>query len=173
MRFMRTFIFAMMLLFCANLFVSSTVFAAGEPDARKVTKVEFNKGGVQPGASSTKGWTGQEVAGAIAGSLTTAAILTGVAVATGGVGLLALGIGSIMGYGVFKTVTAGKSTSTYDNILASFYGMNDGSWFSPVFNTLFNSINELVVRVNDNLGGSVVTILGLLLAFYILFTVMK
>jgi hypothetical protein len=171
MRSLRIFIFSIMLLFCANLFVSSTVFAAGEPDARKVTKVEFNKGGVQPGASSTKGWTGQKVAGAIAGAATTAAILTGVAVATGGIGLLAVGIGAAMGWGVFKTIA--PEECSFNDILKSFYGMSDGSWFSPVFNTLFNSINELVVRVNNNLGGSIVTILGLLLAFYILFTVTK
>jgi hypothetical protein len=171
MRSLRIFIFSIMLLFCANLFVSSTVFAAGEPDARKVTKVEFNKGGVQPGASSTKGWTGQKVAGAIAGAATTAAILTGVAVATGGIGLLAVGIGAALGWGVFKTIA--PEECSFNDILKSFYGMSDGSWFSPVFNTLFNSINELVVRVNNNLGGSVVTILGLLLAFYILFTVTK
>lgn len=171
MRSLRIFIFSIMLLFCANLFVSSTVFAAGEPDARKVTKVEFNKGAVQPGASSTKGWTGQKVAGAIAGAATTAAILTGVAVATGGIGLLAVGIGAALGWGVFKTIA--PEECSFNDILKSFYGMSDGSWFSPVFNTLFNSINELVVRVNNNLGGSVVTILGLLLAFYILFTVTK
>ena len=161
MRFIRTFIFAMMLLFCANLFVSSTVFAAGEPDARKVTKVEFNKGGVQPGASSTKGWSGQKVAGAIAGAATTAAVLTGVAIATGGIGLLAVGIGAALGWGVFKSIA--PEECSFNDILRSFYGMSDGSWFSPVFNTLFNSINELVVRVNNNLGGSVVTILSLLL----------
>ena len=171
MRSLRIFIFSIMLLFCANLFVSSTVFAAEEPDARKVTKVEFNKGAVQPGASSTKGWTGQKVAGAIAGAATTAAILTGVAVATGGIGLLAVGIGAALGWGVFKTIA--PEECSFNDILKSFYGMSDGSWFSPVFNTLFNSINELVVRVNNNLGGSVVTILGLLLAFYILFTVTK
>ena len=66
-----------------------------------------------------------------------------------------------------------SSLSTYDRISATFYSIGNGSWFSPVFNMLFNSTNSLVAQVNTNLSGQIITILTLLLAFYILFTVTK
>ena len=66
-------------------------------------------------------------------------------------------------------------SSAFDRIVAAFYsvGGSNGSWFSPIFNTLFNATNRLVKQVNDNLGQDIITILSLLLAFYILFTVTK
>lgn len=161
MRSLRIFLFGLILLFVSSFFVQTSVFAADNPTARKVTDVEYAGGAKVAAGSSTTGWNWKKVAAV------GAATVVGGAVAwfTGGL------LGAAAGLATYNKLK--PEECSFNDILNSFYSLNDGTWFGPVFNTLFNSINQLVVAVNENLGSDIVTILSLLLAFYILFTVTK
>ncbi len=161
MRSLRVFLFGLMFLFAACVVVQTPAFAADNPTARKVTNVEYAGGAKVAAGASTTGWTWKKAAAV------GAAVVIGGAVTwlTGGLFGAAAGLAT---YNALK-----PEECSFNDILNSFYSLNDGTWFGPVFNTLFNSINQLVVATNENLSGSVVLILSLLLAFYILFTVTK
>lgn len=83
-------------------------------------------------------------------------------------------IGAALGAAIGRSVANWFSSgSSFDKILHSFSSLGCGSWFSSIFNMIFNASNQLTTSVNDRLGPTVINILMIMMAFYILFTVTK
>ena len=161
MRFFRVFVFITLLLFSLN------VTAQTANRALTVKGVEVNKtlGSV---SESSGGWRKGLAA-------TAGVVLAGTLLAFTGIGLIGA---AILGYGAYKTLS--PEESSFGKILNAFNSLDNGSWFSSPFNTIFNSINELAISTNyrsgasgTNMASACLTILALLMAFYIVYTAAK
>ncbi len=166
MHFFRIVAFAILLLFSYN------ICAQTNRSALQVSnEVTFTGGASGQTASTGDGssWVGDHAGGlAVAGGVAVAAGL----LALTGVGLIgALALGAIAGGYAYKAMK--PDVCSFDRIMSSFQSLAGGSWLSPVFNMIFNAINQLATAVNNQLGGTVIKILALMMAFYILYVAIK
>ena len=100
-------------------------------------------------------------------------VMAGTTIATAPFVGLPLAVVAALQAGRLYNLAFGSTPSHFQTILQSFASIGGGSWFSKPFEMIYHAINELIVLFNVGMQGTLVNLLGLLMAFYILFTVMK
>ena len=111
------------------------------------------------------------IAGGAAAGAAIGSVFTPVGAATGA----AVGAVTIGTWRTIKKIIKWRTAEngTFPKILEDFQSINEGCWFCPIFNKLFEAINKLATSLKDTLTDYGLYLLGLGFLFYILFKVLK